>query len=143
MPALLPPLLLGLTLLAGPGRDSVPAIFYNQPGATNAMKAAELERCRAITAGPMTMAEQKALTPPVNPRSFPRGAASPGPSIEACMVMRGWRVYSLSPRERASLARLSPSARARALEALTGARRPARGRLVGDGGLLLRDPTAR
>lgn len=144
MSALLLPLFLGVAVLTASRQAPAPALFYNQPGATDAMKEAELKRCRAITAGPMGMAEQKALAPPVDPGSFPRDAASPGPSIETCMVMRGWRVYSLSPRERDALARMPSRARARALQALTAARRPARGRLLRDGGgLLLRDPAAR
>lgn len=142
VPALLLPFaFLAPALLAAPGQDSGPAVFYNQPGATGAMRAAELERCRTIVTAPMSTADQKALTPPVEP--LPR-AAAPSPSIETCMVMRGWRVYTLSPRDRKALARLSPKARARALEGLTGARHPLRGRLTRDGtGLLLRDPAVR
>lgn len=131
---------------AAPGsqRASLPAIFFNRPGATATEKAAELQRCRTIIAAPMNMVDQKALTPPDNPGAFPRDAAQPSQSIETCMVMRGWRIYALSPHEREALARLSAGARARALHALTGADRPRRGRLVRDGtGLLLQDPAAR
>lgn len=121
----------------------MPAAFYNQPGATSTMRMAELERCQAIVTAPMSTADQKALTPPVDPAPLPRDA-SPDRSIETCMVMRGWRVYALSPRERKALARLSPQARARELKRLTGARYPSRGRLTRDGsGTLLRDPAVR
>ncbi|PJI88289.1 hypothetical protein DAH55_16865 [Sphingomonas koreensis] len=143
VPALLPLALLGPALLAASGRDSVPAAFYNQPGANSAMRTAELERCRVIVTAPMSTADQKALTPPIEPAPLPR-AALPSPSIETCMVTRGWRVYALSLRERKALARLSPKARARALDGLTAARHPSRGRLIRDGtGLRLRDPAVR
>lgn len=143
MSPLLPLALLGPALLAASGHDSVPAAFYNQPGASSAMRTAELERCQVIVPAPMSTADQKALTAPIA-RAPLSHAAPPSLSIETCMVMRGWRVYALSLRERKALARLSSKARARALEELTGARHPSRGRLIRDGtGLRLRDPAVR
>jgi hypothetical protein len=119
---------------AGSTYPDVPLRFYNRPDATDAMKAAELAHCRVIAAGPGAAVEPQALTPPTEQLpSFPRTAAVPDISVEACMVTRGWRVYQLSARERESLARLRPSARRQALATLTGARQPAHGKLVSDG----------
>lgn len=144
MLVLLPVVLLGLASLAGPPSSHVPDRFYNRPLATQAMKAAAIAQCRQIVTGPNVMVEQRQLTPPSDPQDFPRELGGSDQSLESCMVTRGWRVFELSPRDRAALARLSPQARARALGRLTGARRPAYGRLVRDGSALqLRDPTRR
>lgn len=144
MPAFLTVILSAAALPVEPPHSQVPLRFYNRPGATEAMKAAEIAQCRTIVTGPGGTVEPRELTPPTAPLGLPRDVAGPDSSVETCMVMRGWNIYLLAPRERAALARLSPKARARVLRTLTGARHPSRGRLVRDGrALQLRDPAAR
>ncbi|WP_156167034.1 hypothetical protein [Sphingomonas sp. Ag1] len=127
------------------------ATFYNRPGATPAMVDAELRRCRMITTGPHADAvggdvAAAALTPaiplqkqaaprPENPAPLPWEAVAT-PTIEDCMVLRGWRLYALDAPTKAALDRLSPAARAARMAALIAARHPANA-------TLLRAPTTR
>lgn len=123
-------LLLALALLAT-AQGSVPATFYNRPGATPAMLATELRRCRTITTGPQGEAG-RALTPLIAAPGNVDAAPARSPTIEDCMVMRGWRVYALDGGERATLEALSPDARANALAKLRAAEDPERGTLRHD-----------
>lgn len=123
-------LLLALALLAT-AQGPVPATFYNRPGATSAILAAELRRCRTITTGPQGEAG-RALTPPIAAPEDVDAAPARSPAIEDCMVMRGWRVYALDRGERATLEALSPDARANALAKLRAAEDPERGTLLHD-----------
>lgn len=136
-----------LLVLAGPllpTDASVPRHFYNRPGATDAERAAEIERCRAIGQGNGGHSAMPVPGPADSPERFPRDAASPGLTLEACMATRGWRFYALSPRERSALQRLSPTTRRRAIQSLSGAKRPAYGQLVRDAGTVqLHDPGVR
>lgn len=137
----MPLLLLALPLLIA-ANGPAPATFYNRLGATQAMLAADLRRCRMITTGTHGRAVQpdRALTPPIPAL----GAAAPLPddarpltaTIEDCMIARGWRLYALDADARAALDALGPDDRAAALAGWVAARCPARGRL-------LRSPPAR
>jgi hypothetical protein len=132
MPAIL------LTALAlaqsAPLPATLPERFYNRPGASVATRDADLARGLAITTQPMAdigpaVVKDRRLTPPV-------GAAqdvppiTPDDPIETCMSNRGWRLYALSPRERATWIRLSPVARTRLADTLTGASAPRWGHLL-------------
>lgn len=121
-------LLLALALLA---TAQVPATFYNRPGATPAMLVAELRRCRTIITGPDREAG-RALTAPIAVPEDVDAAPARSPTIEDCMVLRGWRVYALDGGERATLEALSPDARANALAKLRAAEDPERGTLRHD-----------
>ncbi|RYD61117.1 MAG: hypothetical protein EOP58_15295 [Sphingomonadales bacterium] len=143
MPALLPFLVLQMALPTESAPDTLPTFFYNRAGSTDAMRTAEITRCRLITTAPMGSAETTAPLTPAEPESFSRDTG-PLDSVDSCMVTRGWRIYALSERDREMLLRLSPCARARALGALAGVRRPLHGRLIRGGGTpQLRDPAAR
>jgi hypothetical protein len=136
-----PLLLLALPLFVA-ANGAAPATFYNRPGATQAMLAADLRRCRIITTGPHGGGGQggRALTPPIPAP----GAAAPlsddarplSPTIEDCMIARGWRLYALDADARAALEALGLDDRAAALADLMAARCPARA-------TLLRSPSAR
>lgn len=123
-------LLLALALLAT-AQGPVPATFYNRPGAPPALLATELRRCRTITTGSHREAG-RALTPPIAASENVDAAPVRSPTIEDCMVMRGWRVYALDGGERATLKALSPDARANALAKLRAAEDPERGTLLHD-----------
>jgi hypothetical protein len=134
-----PLLLLAVPLLVA-AQEPAPVTFYNRPGATQALLAADLRRCRLITTGPNggTVQEGRALTPPIPApgAAAPIEARPPAPTIEDCMIVRGWRLYALDADARAALEALSPEKRAAALADLTGAKCPERG-------TLLRSPSAR
>jgi len=121
---------------AAPLPATPPEHFYNRPGASGATRDADLARCRAITTGPMAepglaVVKDRRLTPPVGPApDLPPAIAPTDNTLEVCMSERGWRLYALSARERRTWARLSPSARARLNEALTGAQTPRWGQLL-------------
>lgn len=113
---------------------TLPARFYNRPGASVTTRDADLARCLAIATQPMAdigpaVVKDRRLTPPV-------GAAqdvppvTPDDPIETCMSNRGWRLYALSPRERATWTRLSPAARTRLADTLTGTKTPRWGHLI-------------
>lgn len=119
---------------ADPLPATLPARFYNRPGASVATRDADLTRCLAIATQPMAdigpaVVKDRRLTPPV-------GAAqdvppvTPDDPIETCMSNRGWRLYALTLREQTAWARLSAPARARLADTLTGATQPRWGRLV-------------
>lgn len=128
-------LLTALTLAqSAPLPATLPERFYNRPGASVATRDADLARCLAIATQPMAdigpaVVKDRRLTPPI-------GTAQDGPPIpadepiETCMSNRGWRLYALSPRERATWTRLSPAARARLADTLTGMKTPRWGHLV-------------
>lgn len=127
-----------LTALALTRADPLPATlperFYNRPGASVATRDADLARCLAIATQPMAdigpaVVKDRRLTPPIGTARD----ASPGvvgDPIETCMSNRGWRLYALTSRERATWTRLSPAARARLADTLTGANTPRWGHLV-------------
>lgn len=125
----MPVLLLALQLLAT-AQAEVPTRFYNRPGATPATLAAELRRCRVITTG-MHGGARKALTPPTAApgADTPDAAPAPSPTIEDCMVTRGWRLYALDVANRAAIEALDADARTDALARLVGAKCP-RGTLL-------------
>ena len=113
---------------------TLPERFYNRPGASVTTRDADLARCLAIATQPMAdigpaVVKDRRLTPPV-------GAAqdvppiTPDDPIETCMSNRGWRLYALSPRERATWTRLSPATRTRLADTLTGAKTPRWGHLI-------------
>lgn len=121
---------------AAPLPTTLPARFYNRPGASGAIRDADLARCRAIATvpmgetGPMVVKDRR-LTPPIGTApDLPSGSATPDDTTEGCMSARGWRLYALSPREQAAWAQLSGAARVRLAERLTGATTPRWGRLV-------------
>jgi hypothetical protein len=134
-----PLLLLAVPLLVA-AQAPAPSTFYNRPGATQALLAADLRRCRMITTGPNggAVQEGRALTPPIPApgAAAPIEARPPVPTIEDCMIVRGWRLYALDADARAALEALGPEKRATALADLTGAKCPERG-------ALLRSPSAR
>ena len=137
----MPLLLLALPLLIA-ANGPAPATFYNRLGATQAMLAADLRRCRMITTRTHggAVQEGRGLTPPIPAP----GAAAPlsddtrplSSTIEDCMIARGWRLYALDADARAALEALGPDDRAAALADLMAARCPARA-------TLLRSPSAR
>lgn len=131
--------------LTAPLTDPViPDQFYNRPGATIAERAAEIALCRAISEGTSPPSGTTVRTSDDSPETFARDEAGSAMTLEACMVMRGWRIYALSTRDRHVLSRLAPKARAQALQRLCGAVRPAYGRMVQDGNRFqLIDPGAR
>lgn len=113
---------------------TLPARFYNRPGASVATRDADLVRCLAIATQPMAdigpaVVKDRRLTPPVGTaQDVP--PVTPDDPIETCMSNRGWRLYALSPRERATWTRLSPAARTRLADTLTGAKTPRWGHLI-------------
>lgn len=113
---------------------TLPERFYNRPGASVATRDADLARCLAIATQPMAdigpaVVKDRRLTPPVGTaQDVP--PVTPDDPIETCMSNRGWRLYALSPRERATWTRLSPAARARLADTLTGTKTPRWGHLV-------------
>lgn len=129
--------------------------FYNRPGATPATVDADLRRCRMITTGPHADAvggdvAAAALTPaiplrkqaaprPENPAPLPWEAVAT-PTIEDCMVLRGWRLYALDASTKAALDRLSPAARAARMAALIAVRHPANATLLRAPTIRLRQP---
>jgi len=123
---------------------SIPDQFFNRPGATLAERAGEVARCRVISEGTSASSDATPRAPGDSPETFPRDVPGSGMTLEACMVTRGWRIYTLSAADRQALSRLAPKARVHALRRLCGAVRPAYGRLVQDGsGVQLTDPAAR
>jgi hypothetical protein len=128
-------LLLALPLLVA-ANEAAPATFYNRPGATQATLAADLRRCRIITTGPHGGGGQgnRVLTPPIPAPGaaapLPDDAGPRPPTIEDCMIARGWRLYALDADARAALDGLGPDHRAAALAEWVAARCPARGRLL-------------
>ena len=72
----MPLVLLAVPLLVA-AQAPAPATFYNRPGATQSLLAADLRRCRMITTGSQGGAGQegRALTPPIPAP----GAAAPMP----------------------------------------------------------------
>ena len=135
----MPLLLLAVPLLVA-AQEPAPVTFYNRPGATQALLAADLRRCRMITTGPHGGAAQegRALTPPIPAPGAvaPIEARPPVSTIEDCMIVRGWRLYALDADARTALEALSPDKRAAALADLMAAKCPARG-------TLLRSPSVR
>lgn len=125
----MPVLLLALQLMTT-AQAEVPMRFYNRPGATPATLAAELRRCRVIATGTHGGA-RKALTPPIAApgADMPDAAPAPSPTIEDCMVTRGWRLYALDVANRAVIEALDAETRADALAQLVGAECP-RGTLL-------------
>jgi hypothetical protein len=121
---------------ADPLPATLPARFYNRPGASVATRDADLARCLAIATQPMAdigpaVVKDRRLTPPIGAApDLPPAATSTSDPVETCMSNRGWRLYALSPRERAAWTRLSAPARARLADTLTGAAQPRWGHLV-------------
>lgn len=127
------PLLTALAL-AAPLPAMLPERFYNRPGASVAARDADLARCLAIGTQPMAdsgpaVVKDRRLNPPIGTEQNAT-PTTPGNPIEPCMSERGWRLYALSPRERAAWARLSVPARARLADTLTGANAPRWGHLL-------------
>ncbi|MFV0624685.1 hypothetical protein ACBY01_11855 [Sphingomonas sp. ac-8] len=130
----MPLLSLALPLIAAT-HALLPDRFYNRPGATQGMLTAELRRCRAITTGTMGgTAEGRALTLPIPAPDTdappPDASPTPRPTIDDCMVARGWRLYALEAKDRATLETLAPAPLASALGRLVGATYPAYGKLL-------------
>lgn len=101
---------------AGPLPATLAERFYNRPGASTAARDADLARCLAIATEPMggigpAVVKDRRLTPPIStePDRSPAATRSDDP-IETCMSNRGWRLYALTPRERAAWAKLSAPA---------------------------------
>ena len=121
---------------ADPLLTTLPARFYNRPGASVATRDADLARCLAIATQPMAdtgpaVVKDRRLTPPIGAApDLPPAATSTGDPVETCMSNRGWRLYALSPRERATWTRLSPAARTRLADTLTGASAPRWGHVI-------------
>lgn len=116
---------------------TVPARFYNRPGASSAARDADLARCRAISVGPMgddtrpAVVQDRRLTPPIGTASEqPRPIAQPVDAIADCMSDHGWRLYALSARDQRTWLRLAPTARARLADTLVGASVPRWGQLI-------------
>jgi hypothetical protein len=136
-----PLLLLALPVLIA-ANEAAPATFYNRPGATQAMLAADLRRCRMITTGTHggAVERDRALTPPIPAPGadapLPDDAGPRPPTIKDCMIARGWRLYALDADARAALDALGPHDRAAALAGWVAAR-------CRHGGRLLRSPPAR
>ncbi len=113
---------------------TLPARFYNRPGASVTTRDADLARCLAIATQPMAVTgpavvKDRRLTPPIGTaQDVP--PVTPDDPIETCMSNRGWRLYALTLREQTAWARLSAPARARLADTLTGATQPRWGRLV-------------
>ncbi|MBX8846648.1 hypothetical protein HCH44_17250 [Sphingomonas melonis] len=132
MPAIL---LTALALTqAAPLPATLPARFYNRPGARAATRDADLARCLAIATqsvddiGPAVVKDRR-LTPAIG-TARDASPTAPGDPIETCMSNRGWQLYALTSRERAAWTRLSAPARARLADTLTGAAQPRWGHLV-------------
>ncbi|WP_288935715.1 hypothetical protein [uncultured Sphingomonas sp.] len=119
---------------ADPLPATLPARFYNRPGASVATRDADLARCLAIATRPMAdigpaVVKDRRLTPPIG-TARDASPTTPGDPIETCMSNRGWRLYALTSREQAAWTRLSAPPRARLADTLTGAARPCWGHLV-------------
>lgn len=119
---------------ADPLLTTLPARFYNRPGASVATRDADLARCLAIATQPMAdtgpaVVKDRRLTPPIGTAQDVPPVTLDDP-IETCMSNRGWRLYALTLREQTAWARLSAPARARLADTLTGATQPRWGRLV-------------
>lgn len=121
---------------AAPLPATLPARFYNRPGASVATRDADLARCLAIATVPLAdtgpaVVKDRRLTPPIGTAPDITPAATPtGDPIETCMSNRGWRLYALSPRKQVRWARLSSAQQTRLVKTLTGATTPRWGRLV-------------
>lgn len=121
---------------AGPLPATFQARFYNRPGASVAVRDADLTRCLAIATVPLAdtgpaVVKDRRLTPPIGTApDLPPAATPTGDPIETCMSNRGWRLYALSAREQARWARLSSARQAHLADTLTGASAPRWGRLI-------------
>ena len=107
--------------------------FFNKPGATAEQAATETEQCRAIADG--ADSQINAINVVAGGLGAVIGGAFAGKrlrriNIENCMLIRGWRLYAMTPKEGGVWKGLSDARRNEELAVLVGAETPARGSLL-------------